>query len=63
MHAFHIKVFVFSYALNSSSALIPDFCEAGADSAVTLTLQWLCPSFPPGTPVPALSPSLLPTVD
>lgn len=63
MHTSRVKVFVFSFALNSSSALIPDFCEAGVDSAVTLTLQWLCPSFPPGVTLPAFSPSLLPTVD
>lgn len=42
---------------NCLSALTHGFSEAGAVSVVSLTLQWLCPSFPPDVPAPGLFPS------
>lgn len=51
------------FPLNSFSVLTRDFCEARADSAISLTLQWLCQSFLPDMPAPEFSPSLLPTAD
>lgn len=48
---------MFSIYFKFQRALTHGFSVAGAGSAVSLSLQWLCPSFPPDIAAPGLSSS------